>query len=600
MMCSCPGERSKERERYATASPPPQKVINPLISTGLPPKKKMSPEQRFRQHLSIYPQISPNSLLHHDIYDTLDDMMFFTSSSSRNNKKRRNGGPTNDDERTGEDILAEAYFSRCVEAEPQPDYVIEYPQRVYHVKPPIYEGWPRSREIPIVTTTLAEWQRYFLWQPVVPAPLVATNPTEEEEVEERTKRWINGQPRRPVQESDQLNLAQFLWFRPQHDDTRKKTPALGFRPFADVLFFDTCFLETYLSRATPAMLDDPLNSSFFAFLPREESERAKIKMVYLSTEPLRKPKALFSVSEERSRSGGGVGGRQRQTGKEKEEEEEAYNLRIRRRTVARLLVKLFPDLRRVFLVEMASVTPRRVSNGLGGFLRTTIDKGDDDDDVVVTAFARWTTLEAAISEEHRQLQQRQCQKQTTTNTTAYKYFRPRGNPETQPLYHHAIQRGLLSPIWDDVSPGVSFSRGSPTAPTLQQRLDTHHHYYHDSLPGLLEKELYLAKKEIPRSKQWHAEVETLRLEPELKDKRYRKHRREGYWTRRECGKGRSWRGWKDTDEADWFESQEERDLQKGVKAFVMIMLYDEGRVERAREMGWEPGEMVDLGHLEGK
>lgn len=497
------------------------------------------------------------------------------------------------------DLAAETYFSECVN-NPQAEFCIDYPARVYHFKPQqpgrcfrccsSSSGYSHHHHHHTaddddnnnVVRSTKHWQSTFLWQPVL-LPTTATTTTNSSGEDPQQQLLLLR--RRPMTDIDKMNTAQFLWFRPSssakppapgdfslgHDGDNNKNhppydndgPALGFRPWVDILLLDTDFLETYLYQSSPADHADPLGAAtFFSFLPRSARERAKIKIVALSAEPLRK--ATFVPDEDlrdiavydgdddddnkkrtdkMSSWDHGLNGQDadRIRRRVRRKHYESYDLRIRRRAIARLLVSIFPGLERIYLVVMASV-PR-----ISPASQKTTTPGE---------FSKWGRLQDAILAEHRQI--------LRTKPPKSSYFQ-HNNPNAL-LYRRALQWNLIIPNKDD-----------DVSPTSSSQLST--------LPQVFEKDIVRAREEVLAAQEWREEKERERADPELQKMRYERHRLIPFsraWPKRKEG-----------------EKEEVAEEEREVKAEPMIMMYFADKFQQARKAGWEPGETMDVAHLFG-
>lgn len=474
------------------------------------------------------------------------------------------------------DIAAEIYFSECVN-NPHADFCIDYPPRVYHLKPrfgPSYSSSPDDA----VLNSVEHWQSTFLWQPVI-LPATTTDGAGgggENPLQQLRLR------RRPMRGDDKTNTAYFLWFRPHappslsHDDDNKDNsndgPALGFRPWLDMLFLDTAFLEAYLFKASPADHVDPLRdgSPFFPFLPRSARERAKVKIVALAAEPL--CRATF-VPDEVLRAREAYDEQQDNVVFDHEEQEqarrrtarrerhEAHDLRCRRLTIARLLVAVFPGLERIYLVAMASVP-------LGGSNPKT-----------ATEFSKMGSLQGAILAEHRQV----LSQRTKNNNNNRPYRLPSYSPRQRhhipdpdaSLYRHALQWNLVPPIPPNLPPRGDLSPTSAAAAA-------------SSVPRLFERDMRRAREEVWAILEWREEAERERADPALRVMRYERERAISFL-------GPWW--WPGKEEEDR-EKQEKYGVEVlEVEAEPMVMMYFADKFRQATEAGWDPGDTIDVAHL---
>lgn len=487
---------------------------------------------------------------------------------------------------TSIDPVAEAYFAHCVQS-PHADSYIDYPSRVYHLKPPPPPPTSTTKTPPPQQPS-ADWQSAFLWQPVV------TTGAPADETTTTTTQQLLLRRRRPKTAADQRNTAYFVWF---HITGGRR---LGFRPYKDILLLDTAFLTALLASLTPRTLADPLASPFFTFLPRSAAERAKIKVVYLSSEPLRK--ALFPfppLSRRRDRPSG---------------DSNNYQQAAHRRILARLLVALFPDLQRVNLVDIAaSYLPRPLF-------------------APASAIAQWARLAAAIDAEQEEAlhvrpvnsdsdsgrgQQAQQQQHAPTHTPLRQdtFFFPfhddddnnndNGTPDAPTtIYHRALKWGLISPYQGD-SDGATSPKTKTTAAAA-------------SWPRTWQHELSSVRQEQAVQKKWHAVFAAEKADPALVQQRYRRHRETGFSraapgpllqpravpshqkhhhhdNTMEGNRGRGRRGSFAT-----YREAAAVVVEAQVEVEPFVMMYFQDKFEQAVKDGWDPGEtMREVGQWMG-
>lgn len=464
------------------------------------------------------------------------------------------------------DHAAETYYSQCVQ-NPHAEFYIDYPARIYHVKSQLGE----SRATASHPRSLGDWQSTLLWQPVLP---LATGSDAEDE-EQANKQLFH----RPMTDFDRLAMPHFVWFCPYgsistsnpedqagedfSSSSSSQAPApnhprLGFRPHKDILLLDTPFLETYLGTYDPSP-SSPFSPSFFPFLPPTPSARAPLKILYLSAEPLRKATYLTDAQletfdDEDNNNGAAAcdnmiideGTRNSIRRRQRRRRHELRDMCLRRRTLARMLVAVFPGLQRIQLVEMARVQRPSQRN------------------IVEGQFAKWGNLEAAITAEHYLFNR--------TTTPAPASFQQGHNPRTV-LYRRALEWGLITPRWDDIA-SPTFGRLANYEPAL-------------SLSRMFVEDIFRARDEVVIMAKWREEYERERADPALVNRRRARHRRIGFSRRMPE------RPQKKEKEQETLEKKQRKD----VKAESVIMMYFEDKLNQAREAGWTPGELLDVRHL---
>lgn len=488
-------------------------------------------------------------------------------------------------------------------------YVDDYPARVFHLKPPL---GPRptgpARDSGGGDGDGEDWQSTFLWQPVVPIDTGIrggdSNPRVEKEGGEESTTTTY---RRPMTEADKIYIPHFLWFdlpggssssshkEPNTTTTNTTGVRLGFRPYKDILLFDTFFLETYLSTAPPSALADPLllldggrgdpparsgsgsgSASFFSFLPRSAAQRAQIKTVAVSAEPLRRPAPPSpppppSDSRKEDKDEATGAGRR---GAEAQRKTRLRQQHRRRRAIARLLVALFPGLEHVYLVEMAPVpNPQEPSVATSSSSSSPSSAPSDppsNQHHQAAEFSKWGTLQDALAAERARVQ---------ASTTSSQ----RSSPSSLlPLHSRALEWTLLSPITSHQDNG---DHPSPTTSS--------HPLPPSSLPHLLTSSLRLARREATTTTpRWRAEHDAEKADPGLARRRYARHRAVGF--------ARGWpvRQTLTLTHVPLEDDEEEEGGTLGVRIEPVIMMYFRDRFERARSGGWVPGETLDLGHLD--